>query len=117
MACSHAESGVPWYEQHLGLKRGADQAVSCSWRDAKDREQMGMTVWALFPEDREYFQPSRAWFMINYRVADLDDLLARLREEGVAIDEKREDHGYGRFAWILDPEGNRIELWEPPREG
>ena len=111
------ETLYTWYEQHLGLKRGTDQAVSFSWREATDSEQMGMTVWALFPKDTAYFQPSRAGFMINYRVADLDGLLARLREEGVTIDEKREDHAYGRFAWILDPEGNRIELWEPPKEG
>jgi len=105
-----------WYERHLGLKRGADQSVVFHWRDAHDRQRMGMTVWALFPRDTTYFQPSNAGLMINYRVADLDALLACLREEGVTIDEKREDHPYGRFAWILDPEGNRIELWEPPRE-
>ena len=73
-----------------------------------------MTVWSLFKKDSEYFNPSRSSFMINYLVDDLDALLAALREEGV--DSKREDSDYGRFAWIMDPEGNRIELWEPPKE-
>jgi len=111
------EALYSWYEQHLGLKRGADEAVSFNWRDATDSEQTGMTVWALFPKDTSYFRPSQAGFMINYRVADLDGLLALLQEEGVTIDEKREDHAYGRFAWILDPDGNRIELWEPAKGG
>jgi predicted enzyme related to lactoylglutathione lyase len=75
-----------------------------------------MTVWALFEKDSKYFASSRASFMINYRVDDLDALLEALREEGVEIDPKREDYDYGRFAWIMDPEGNRIELWEPLRE-
>lgn len=72
-----------------------------------------MTVWSFFPRDSTYFDPSKASFMINFRVADLDGLLAALRAEGVTVD-KREDSEYGRFAWILDPEGNRVELWEPP---
>jgi predicted enzyme related to lactoylglutathione lyase len=75
-----------------------------------------MTVWAIFPKDTKYFDPSRAGFMMNFIVEDLDALLATLREEGVEIDPKREDYDYGRFAWIIDPEGNRIELWEPPRK-
>jgi predicted enzyme related to lactoylglutathione lyase len=75
-----------------------------------------MTVWAIFPKDTKYFDPSRAGFMMNFIVEDLDALLATLREEGVEIDPKREDYDYGRFAWIIDPEGNRIELWEPPKK-
>ncbi len=65
--------------------------------------------------DSKYFDPSRSSFMINYRVDNLDALLAALKEEGVEIDPKREDYDYGPFAWIMDPEGNRIELWEPPK--
>jgi predicted enzyme related to lactoylglutathione lyase len=83
--------------------------VSLHWRDPD-----GMTAWALFKKDTKYFNPSQSSFMINYRVDDLDALLAALKEEGVEIDPKREDYDYGRFAWIMDPEGNRIELWEPP---
>jgi predicted enzyme related to lactoylglutathione lyase len=73
-------------------------------------------VWALFEKHSKYFEPSPAPFMINYRVDDLDALLEALRVEGVEIDPKREDYDYGRFAWITDPEGNKIELWEPPKQ-
>jgi predicted enzyme related to lactoylglutathione lyase len=75
-----------------------------------------MTVWAIFPKDTKYFDPSRSGFMMNFIVEDLDGLLAALREEGVEVDPRREDYDYGRFAWIMDPEGNRIELWEPPKK-
>ena len=74
-----------------------------------------MTVWAIFPKETKYFDPSRSSVMINYRVADLDALLDALRAEGFRIDPHREDYAYGRFAWIFDPEGNKIELWEPTR--
>jgi len=104
-----------WYEKHLGLKR-EHGSVNFRWRGAEDTKEEGMTVWALFPKDTKYFDPSRASLMINYRVDDLDALLKVLRKEGVTIDEKREDYDYGRFAWIMDPEGNRIELWEPPKK-
>lgn len=103
-----------WYEKHLGLKREPYNGAMLHWRDADDPEKRGMTVWSLFKKDTKYFDPSQSSFMINYRVEDLDALLALLREEGVEIDPKREDTEYGRFAWIMDPEGNRIELWEPP---
>ena len=105
-----------WYQRHLGLKREPyGTAVSFFWREAKGRGK-GMTVWSLFPRNTRYFRPSRAHFMLNYRVKDLDRLLKVLRREGVWIDPKREDYPYGRFAWIMDPEGNRIELWQPPKE-
>jgi catechol 2,3-dioxygenase-like lactoylglutathione lyase family enzyme len=101
-----------WYEAHLGLK-GDDGSVFFRWRE-RDADAPGMTVWSLFPRDSTYFNPSRAPFMLNYRVDNLDAILERLRAEGVTIDEKREDSEYGRFAWVMDPEGNRIELWQPP---
>ncbi len=102
-----------WYEKHLGLKQEPG-GVSLRWRDLDNPERIGMTVWSVFKEDTKYFDPSRAPFMINYRVDNLDALLETLRAEGVQVDPKREDTDYGRFAWIMDPEGNRIELWEPP---
>jgi predicted enzyme related to lactoylglutathione lyase len=75
-----------------------------------------MTAWEIFAkESSTYFDPSRSQFMLNFRVDDLDALLAALRAEGVAVDEKIPEYEYGRFAWIMDPEGNRIELWEPPK--
>jgi predicted enzyme related to lactoylglutathione lyase len=107
-----------WYEKYLGIVRKAHgQGAAFTWREqSEDDRREGMTVWAVFPEDTKYFQPSRAGFMINYRVDDLDALLAALKQEGVEIDPHREDYEYGRFAWIMDPEGNRIELWEPPKK-
>jgi predicted enzyme related to lactoylglutathione lyase len=105
-----------WYEKHLGLQRQAQEAVVFNWRQADDPEESGMTVWAIFPKDTKYFDPSRSSFMMNFIVEDLDGLLATLHEEGVEVDPKREDYDYGRFAWIMDPEGNRIELWEPPKK-
>lgn len=104
-----------WYEEHLGLPKLEDGSIAFTWRDADRPEKTGMTVWSAFKKSSTYFEPTTAPFMINYRVDDLDALLAVLRAEGVWIDEKREDAVYGRFAWIRDPEGNRIELWEPPK--
>ena len=97
----------------MGIQREpGGQGASFPWREPDDPQRPGMTVWALFGEDTKYFNPSQANFMINYRVDHLD----ALRKEGVEIDPKREDYDYGRFAWIMGPEGNRIELWKPPRE-
>jgi len=80
------------------------------WRN-DDRDYL--TVWSVFPGKTEYFSPSPASFMINYIVDDLDAFLAKCAANGVQIDSKREDHDYGRFAWIYDPDGNKIELWQP----
>jgi predicted enzyme related to lactoylglutathione lyase len=108
-----AEALYVWYEKHLGLVRGQEGAVTFQWRGNDNQQLGGMTVWAIFPKTTEYFKPSQAPFMMNFRVANLDALLQALKEEGVEIDPHREDYDYGRFAWIMDPEGNRIELWEP----
>jgi len=101
-----------WYEKHLGLKKEPHGGVLFPWKDAQN-DTPGRTVWGIFPKDTQYFNPSRSSFMMNFRVDDLDRLLEVLRQEGVEIDERREEYSYGRFAWIMDPEGNRIELWEP----
>jgi predicted enzyme related to lactoylglutathione lyase len=111
------EALYAWYEKHLGLVRGPEGAVTFRWRQNEDRPMGALTVWAIFPKSTEYFNPSQASFMMNFRVADLDALLEALKEEGVEIDPHREDYDYGRFAWITDPEGNRIELWEPRTPG
>lgn len=100
-----------WYERHLGLRRDGDEAVVLRWADDAPS---GSTVFAIFPRDTSYFGPGGQQFMVNLRVRDLDGLLTRLAAERVAIDPRREDFSYGRFAWIVDPEGNRVELWEPP---
>jgi predicted enzyme related to lactoylglutathione lyase len=103
-----------WYEKHLGIEReSGGTAAAFEWRDIHDAEKKGRTVWSIFPRATKYFHPSRSSFMINYRVEDLERFLKLLKEEGVEIDPHREDYDYGRFAWIMDPDGNRIELWEP----
>ena len=105
-----------WYEKHLGMKQECEgQGVTFRWQE-NDGQGQGMTVWAIFPESTEYFKNSAANHMLNYRVDDLDALLEALKQEGGEIDPHREDYDNGRFAWITDPEGNRIELWEPPKK-
>jgi predicted enzyme related to lactoylglutathione lyase len=81
------------------------------WRDVQDSDRKGLTIWSIFPQDTKNFGSSNSALMINYRVDDLEALLKALEAEGVEIDPHREDGEYGRFAWITDPEGTRIELW------
>ena len=102
-----------WYQKHLGLEFDAYGSVVFSCPDGEEQRQTAQTVWSLFPSDTKYFDPSSAPFMINYRVENLANLLEALRSEGVEVDESTEQPEYGRFGWIMDPEGNRIELWEP----
>lgn len=104
-----------WYQDHLGIKlEGADSgSAQFLWRERDEPHAPGTTVWAVFPENTDYFGTESAAFMINYRVADLRALLDRLRAEGVWVDDRVEEYDYGIFGWIQDPEGNRIELWEP----
>ena len=103
-----------WYAQHLGIDVQAWGGASFPWRDAADPEQSGSTLWSLFPADTKYLDPSTAPFMLNYRVADLDAMLAQLRAAGVQVDEKVDESEFGRFGWAMDPDGNRFELWQPP---
>ncbi len=102
-----------WYRIHLGIESAADGS-GAMWRDADHPEIPGCNVWAIFPQDTKYFAPSESAFMINFRVDNLDELVTALRAEGVQVD-KVEEYDYGKFGWITDPEGNRIELWEPPK--
>jgi catechol 2,3-dioxygenase-like lactoylglutathione lyase family enzyme len=103
-----------WYETHLGMPVESWGGLQFHWRQDEDRERRGYTVWTVFGADTRYFDPSEKPFMINYRVEDLDEVLAALKSEGVTVDDKIEESEYGRFGWVMDPEGNRIELWEPP---
>ena len=103
-----------WYATHLGIALVPGTTVSSlSWRDGQTEERPGSTIWAAFPMDATTFAPSTAPFMINYRVEQLDALLDALRTEGVTVDERVEESEFGRFGWVMDPEGNRVELWEP----
>lgn len=71
-------------------------------------------MWSPFKEDSDHFAPSRAAFMINYRVDDLHALIAALRAEGCQVEDKVDESEYGKFGWVIDPDGNKVELWEPP---
>lgn len=103
-----------WYAKNLDFElEEYGPMTNFHWRRAEDPSQQGMTVWSLFPHDTDYFG-SDAQFMINYRVADLDALMVALKEAGVEVIREAEDTPYGRFAAIRDPEGNGIELWQPP---
>lgn len=99
-----------WYATHLGL--GIETWGGMAFANADD--PTGQTIWSVFNADSKYFDPSTAPFMVNYRVDDLDGLLAKLRAEGCQVDEKTDKSEYGYFGWVMDIEGNRIELWQPP---
>jgi lactoylglutathione lyase len=101
-----------WYSKHLGLADKGSGAM-LPWREHDDPQKEHVTVWTVFPASSNYFDPSPAPFMVNYIVDDLDALLDRLKLEGVKIDAKRMNESYGRFAWIYDLDGNKIELWQP----
>lgn len=99
-----------WYKEHLGLD--TDQyGWSFWWKDKEGKDCL--TQWSPMKEDTEYFEPSKKQFMMNFRVDDLEGLLKTLKEEGVEVIDKIESYEYGKFGWIMDPEGNKIELWEP----
>ena len=104
-----------WYRTHLGLKVEAWGGATFRWADG-DADGTGVTAWNLFKQDPSYFAPSAASFMINYRVDDLHALLAALRAEGCQVEDKVDESEYGKFGWVIDPEGNKVELWQPPSE-
>lgn len=102
-----------WYKNNLGFEPEADGTVRFWVRHDDAAERRAYVVWAPFSKDTTYFHPSTKPFMFNYRVRNLDAMLADLRAKGVQVVDRIERYDYGRFAWIMDPEGNRIELWEP----
>ncbi len=99
-----------WYGKHLGLPVDA-YGWTFWWKDKEGKDCS--TQWSPFKDDTNYFQPSEKEFMMNFRVENLHELLATLKEEGVTVVGKVEEYDYGKFGWIIDPEGNKIELWEP----
>ena len=104
-----------WYEKHLGIQSDPSWGAVFQWSEDGDPE--GCTAWAIFPADAKKFGDGPQTLMLNFRVENLDALLDELKKEDVWIDPKREgSDDFGRFAWIRDPEGNRIELWEPARK-
>jgi predicted enzyme related to lactoylglutathione lyase len=105
-----------WYKKHLGFDV-EDWGGVRFYEGAGDKlepKRQSHIVWSPFEAKTDYFKPSEKPFMLNYRVHDLDALLAQLRDEGVDVDSKTEKSEFGYFGWVMDPEGNRIELWEPP---
>jgi predicted enzyme related to lactoylglutathione lyase len=103
-----------WYRTHLGLEVEEWGGVAFHWVTPDNPSGTGTTIWNPFPQDTKYFAPSGASFMINFRVQDLHSLLEVLRNEGCQVDTKIEESEYGKFGWVHDPEGNRVELWQPP---
>ena len=101
-----------WYQKNLGVPLEDFGGAVLKWPDDK-AEDKGLTVWHVAEKDSEWFSPSRSNFMINYRVDDMDGMLAQLKKSGVEIVKGPESHENGRFAWVLDPDGNKVELWEP----
>lgn len=102
-----------WYRDHLGLDVSPWGGAVFEWGGADSPS--GMTIWSPFAQDTAYMEPSTAPFMINFRVADLDGLLAALRSEGCNVLDKTDQSEQGKFGWVIDPEGNKVELWEPPQ--
>src|SRR5215471_2794078 len=103
-----------WYHRHLGIDSGEWAYFAFPWADAEGKPVAGMTVWSVKDSKSQQFEPGTAPFMVNYRVEDLAGLLSALRSEGCQVLDKVDDTEYGKFGWVVDPEGNKIELWEPP---
>ena len=101
-----------WYEKHLGLTRQDWGGVIFNWKDDQ-AEDGGMTVWHAADSDSEWFSPSKSSLMINYRVDNMEEMIAQLTSAGIDILQGPEYHENGVFAWIMDPAGNKVELWEP----
>jgi catechol 2,3-dioxygenase-like lactoylglutathione lyase family enzyme len=103
-----------WYRVHLGMDVEEWGGVAFKWAGPDNPTGTGTTVWSPFKADTDYFAPSSAAFMINYRVEDLHGLLAVLRAEGCQVEDKVDESEYGKFGWVVDPDGNKLELWQPP---
>ena len=105
-----------WYRDHLGIDVQPWGGASFDWVDADGKPTGGTTAWLVTSQESKQFAPSDAPFMVNYRVDDLHALLAALRAEGCDVLDKIDESEYGKFGWVVDPEGNKVELWEPPAE-
>lgn len=101
-----------WYRDHLGLDVTDWGGAIFNW--GGPASEPGMTIWSVVKSDATQMDPGTASFMVNFRVADLQALLAALREEGCNVMDRTEESEHGKFGWVIDPEGNKVELWEPP---
>ena len=109
--CQNLESTRAWYSKHLGIQLES-WGIQFFYKDDPNPEACSNL--SFFKADSEYLAPSTTSAMINFRVADLDAMILALKEEGVPLVGEPVSEGYGKFAWIMDPEGNKIELWEQP---
>jgi predicted enzyme related to lactoylglutathione lyase len=100
-----------WYSENLGISLESWGGAILKWGD-DEQVDGGMTVWTTAAPDSKWFAPSESNFMVNYRVDDLDELVADLRSKGVEVLKEQADDS-GKFAWVMDPDGNKVELWEP----
>lgn len=103
-----------WYQKHLGIDVQSWGGTSFSWSDSEDNPTGGSTVWAVSSHESDQFKSNSAPFMVNYRVDDLHGLVKVLKEEGCNVLDQIDESEYGIFAWVIDPEGNKVELWQPP---
>ncbi len=110
--CNEPDKIKEWYKTHLGLNV-TPYGTMFEWREDADPEKKGFTLWTPFKESTKYFDPSTRDFMINYRVENLEAVVEELKKEGITLLDNIEDSEYGKFVHLLDPEGNKIELYEP----
>ena len=103
-----------WYRTHLGMDIQDWGGMAFQWSTPENPNPDGATVWSVFAESSPYFAPSNSQFMVNYRVENLHAVLDVLRTEGCEVDSKTDESEFGKFGWVMDPDGNRVELWEPP---
>ena len=110
--CKDPKKMIDWYQKHLGLETNP-YGATFEWYEGADSTKKAQTQWTPFAETSKYFEPSKNEFMINYRVANLEELVEELKKEGVTLVDEIEMFDYGKFIHILDAEGNKIQLWEP----
>jgi predicted enzyme related to lactoylglutathione lyase len=103
-----------WYKRHLAIDVQEWGGTAFTWADSDGKPTGGTTAWSVGPEEGDQFAPSKASFMVNYRVEDLHAVVTALKAEGCNVLDKIDESEYGKFAWVIDPEGNKVELWQPP---
>ena len=105
-----------WYQKHLGINFEGQTYVSFKWDNPHHPTLPGSSVFSFFSQETKYFAPSESCVMMNFRVKDLSNLLQTLKNEGVTVVGEMTEEEYGKFGWVVDPEGNKVELWEPVDE-
>src|SRR4029453_4455945 len=114
MSAKDPKALCDWYKKHLGIDVQDWGGAAFTWTDSEGNPTKGTTIWSVGPADGNHFAPSKSTFMVTYRGENLEALLKVLRGEGCNVLEKTDDSEYGKFGWVMDPEGNKVELWQPP---